>query len=177
MSYDIVSNNVSAFIVEGTQSRCASGHDLSIPGFTMSDIDAEDVVEAVAPSEANAAPARVVAVSLVFSEGYTPEKVEEVAFSNISGNGVTLNGIATRGKEGFLAISSRFLFQKRDATGHLGHSAEQNVAAALRVLVFAEAFDQPDHSLRMTEESISQSILRPTQHITEVYAQTEYTGK
>jgi hypothetical protein len=45
----------------------------------MSDIDAEDVVEAVAPFEANAAPARAAAVSLAFSEGYTPEKVEEVA--------------------------------------------------------------------------------------------------
>jgi hypothetical protein len=45
----------------------------------MSDIDAEDVVEAVAPFEANAAPARALAVSLAFSEGYTPEKVEEVA--------------------------------------------------------------------------------------------------
>jgi hypothetical protein len=45
----------------------------------MSDIDAEDVVEVVATSEANAAPTRVVAVSLAFSEGYTPEKVDEVA--------------------------------------------------------------------------------------------------
>jgi hypothetical protein len=44
----------------------------------MSDIDAEDVVEAVAPFEANAAPARALAVSLAFSEGYTPERVEEL---------------------------------------------------------------------------------------------------
>jgi hypothetical protein len=45
----------------------------------MSNIDAEDVVEAVAPFEANAAPARAVAVSLAFSEGYTPDKIGEVA--------------------------------------------------------------------------------------------------
>jgi hypothetical protein len=35
----------------------------------MSEIDAEDVVEAVAPSEANAARTRAVAVSLAFSVG------------------------------------------------------------------------------------------------------------
>jgi hypothetical protein len=46
------------------------------------------------------------------------------------------------------------------------------VAAALRVLVNAEAFDQPDHFLGMSEESIRQSILRPTQNIREMYAQT-----
>jgi hypothetical protein len=45
----------------------------------MSDIDAEDVVEAVAISEANAAPARAVAISLAFSEGCTLGKFEEVA--------------------------------------------------------------------------------------------------
>jgi hypothetical protein len=38
----------------------------------MSDIDAEDLVEAVAPSEAKAAQTRAVAVLLAFSEGYTP---------------------------------------------------------------------------------------------------------
>jgi hypothetical protein len=79
MSDDTVSKYASAFTVEGTQSRCASSHELSIRGVTMSDIDADDVVEAVAPFEANAAPARAVAVSLAFSERYTPEKVEEVA--------------------------------------------------------------------------------------------------
>jgi hypothetical protein len=79
MSYGIISNNAPAFTVEGTQSRWASSHELSIRSITMSDIDAEDVVEAVANSEANAAATRAVAVSLAFSEGYTPEKVEEVA--------------------------------------------------------------------------------------------------
>jgi hypothetical protein len=34
----------------------------------MSDIDVEDVVEAVAPSEANAAPTRAVAISPAFNE-------------------------------------------------------------------------------------------------------------
>jgi hypothetical protein len=43
----------------------------------MSDTDAEDVVEAVAPSGGNATQARAVAVSLAFSEGYTREKDEE----------------------------------------------------------------------------------------------------
>jgi hypothetical protein len=71
-------NTLSAFTVEGTQSRCASSHELSIRGVTRSDIDAEDVFEAVTPFEANAAPARAVAVSLAFSEGYAPAKVEEV---------------------------------------------------------------------------------------------------
>jgi hypothetical protein len=63
----------------------------------MSDIDVEDVVDAVAPSEANAARTRAVAVSLAFREGY----ITRMTFSNISGNGVRLNGIATRGIEGF----------------------------------------------------------------------------
>jgi hypothetical protein len=80
MSYDIVSNKASAFTIEGTQSRCASSHELSIRGVTMSDIiDAEEVVEAVASSEANTAQTRAVAVSLAFSEGNTPENDEEVA--------------------------------------------------------------------------------------------------
>jgi hypothetical protein len=82
-----------------------------------------------------------------------------------------LNGVATRGNEGFLAINRRFIFPQSDATGRLGHSAEQKVAAALRVLVYAEAYDQLDRFLRMSEESIRQSILRPTRHNT-VYAQT-----
>jgi hypothetical protein len=68
--------HTSAFSAAETQSRCAW---LSSRGVTMSDIDAEDVVEAVAPFEANAYQARAVAISLAFSEGYTPEKVEEVA--------------------------------------------------------------------------------------------------
>jgi hypothetical protein len=69
MSYDIVSNNAYlAFTFEGTQCRCASSPEHSIRGVTMSDIVAEDVVEAVVPSEVNAAPARAVAVSLAFSE-------------------------------------------------------------------------------------------------------------
>jgi hypothetical protein len=77
-TYDIISNNAPAFTVERTQSRCASSHEFSIRSVTMSDIDAEDVVEAVATSEANAAPTLAVAVSLAFSEGHTPEKVDEV---------------------------------------------------------------------------------------------------
>jgi hypothetical protein len=100
-------------------------------------------------------------------------KLKRSPFSNISGNGVRLNGIATRGNEGFLAISCRFIFRpERDATGRLGYNAEEKVAAALRVLGYAEAPDQPDHFLRMCEESIRQSFLRSTQHITEVYART-----
>jgi hypothetical protein len=43
------------------------------------------------------------------------------------------------------------------------------VAAALRVLVYGEAFDQSDHFLRMSEESIRQSFLRLTRHITGKY--------
>jgi hypothetical protein len=48
-----------------TQSRRAW---LSSRGVPMSDIDVEDVVDAVAPSEANAARTRAVAVSLAFHE-------------------------------------------------------------------------------------------------------------
>jgi hypothetical protein len=73
----------------------------------------------------------------------------------------------------FLVISRRVIFPpKRDATGRLGHSVEKTVTAALRVLFFAAALDQPDHFPRMSEESIRQSLLMPTQHIAEVYAQT-----
>jgi hypothetical protein len=50
-------------------------------------------------------------------------------------------------------------------------SAEQEVAAVLRILDYAETLDQPDHFLRMSEESMRQSVLRPTQLITEVCAQ------
>jgi hypothetical protein len=46
------------------------------------------------------------------------------------------------------------------------------MAAALRVLVYAKAFDQPDRFLQMSEESIRQSSHRPTQHIPEMYVQT-----
>jgi hypothetical protein len=96
-----------------------------------------------------------------------------MTFRNRSGNGVTLNRIATRGNEDFLTISRRFIFpSQRDATGHLGHSAEQKAVAALRVLVYAEALDQRDHLRQMSEESIRQCFLRPPEHITEVYAQT-----
>jgi anion-transporting ArsA/GET3 family ATPase len=56
-----------------------------------------------------------------------------------------------------------------DATGRLGHSTEQKVAAALRVQLYAEAFDQSDHVLRMSEESIQQFFLRPTRHLTGKY--------
>jgi hypothetical protein len=79
----------------------------------MSDIDAEDVVEAVAPFEANAAPARAAAVSLAFSEHTRLRKLKRSPFSNRSGDGVRLNGIATRGNEGFLAISRGFSFPSR----------------------------------------------------------------
>jgi hypothetical protein len=171
MSYDILSNNAPAFTLEGTQSRCASSNELSIRSVTMSDIDAEDVVETVATSEANAAPTRAVAVSLSAKDTRL-RSLKRLPFSSISGNSVTSNGIVTRGNEGFWRLAANSFFHKRDATGHLGHSAEQKVAAALRVLVTAEAFDPPDHFLRMSEESIRQSILRPTQNITEMYAQT-----
>jgi hypothetical protein len=72
MTYGIISNNAPTVTVEGTQSRCASSHELSIRSVTMSGTDAEDVAEALANSEANAAATRAVAVSLAFSEGYTP---------------------------------------------------------------------------------------------------------
>jgi hypothetical protein len=40
-------------------------------------------------------------------------KLATSPFSNISGNGVRLNGITTRGKEDLLAISRRFIFPSR----------------------------------------------------------------
>jgi undecaprenyl pyrophosphate synthase len=46
------------------------------------------------------------------------------------------------------------------------------VAAALRVLGYAKALDQPDLFLRMGEENIRQFFLWSMQHITEVYART-----
>jgi hypothetical protein len=69
MLKDVVSNNASAFTAERPQSREAW---LSSLGVSMSEIDADGVVEAVAPSEANAAWTRAFAVSLAFREGYTP---------------------------------------------------------------------------------------------------------
>jgi hypothetical protein len=41
------------------------------------------------------------------------------------------------------------------------------VAAALRVLVYAEAFDQSDHFFRMSEESIRQAFFRLARRIAE----------
>jgi hypothetical protein len=44
---------------------------------------------------------------------------KRLPFSNIGGDGATQNGIATRGSEGFLAISRRFIFpsqKRRDRT-------------------------------------------------------------
>jgi hypothetical protein len=61
----VAQNNTSTFNAAETQSRCAW---LSSRSVTMSDIDVEDVVDAVAPSEANAARMRDVAVSLAFRE-------------------------------------------------------------------------------------------------------------
>jgi hypothetical protein len=53
----------------------------------MSDIDVEDVVDAVAPSEAYADWTRAVAVSLAFRD--TPVRtVTRMTFSNRRGNGV-----------------------------------------------------------------------------------------
>jgi hypothetical protein len=132
-------------------------------------IDAEDVVEAVAHSGRNAAQTRAVAVSLAFSEGYTPENDAKDDVQRHTRKRRHIERESRRpAMKSFLATSRRFIFP----TGRLGHSAEQKVAAALRVLVFAEAHDQPDHFLRMSEESIRHSFLRPTQHITEIYATT-----
>jgi hypothetical protein len=57
---------------------------------------------------------------------------------------------------------------KRNTTGRLGHSTEQKVSAALPVLVYAAAFDQSDHFLRMSEESTRQSFLSLVQHIADI---------
>jgi hypothetical protein len=57
-------------------------------------------------------------------------------------------------------------------TGRLGHSAEQKVAAALRISFMRRLLINRTIFCRMREESIRQSILRPTQNIAEVYAQT-----
>jgi hypothetical protein len=59
-----------------TQFRCAW---LSSRGVTLSDIDVEDVVEAVALAETNAAQTRALAVSLAFPEGYSTENDDEDA--------------------------------------------------------------------------------------------------
>jgi hypothetical protein len=56
-------------------------------------------------------------------------------------------------------------------------TVEQKVAAALRDLLSAEAFDQQDPFLGISVESVRESFLRLTQHITEVYAQTVKTDK
>jgi hypothetical protein len=61
----------------------------------MSDIDVEDVVEAVALAEANSSQTRSVALSLAFSERYSAENDEEDDVHQVSENGVTLNGIAS----------------------------------------------------------------------------------
>jgi hypothetical protein len=101
MSYDIISNNAPAFTLEGTQCRCASSNELSIRSVTMSDIDAEDVVE----------PSRLVKqmqlrrVLLPYRSPSAKDtrlrSLKRLLFSSIGGNGVTLNGIVTRGNEGF----------------------------------------------------------------------------
>jgi hypothetical protein len=62
---DGVSLNTSTLNAAKTQSRCEW---LSSHGVAMSDIDVEDVVDAVAPSEANAVRTRAVAVSPSFRE-------------------------------------------------------------------------------------------------------------
>jgi hypothetical protein len=56
-------------------------------------------------------------------------------------------------------------------------TVEQKVAAALRDLLSAEAFDQQDPFLGISVESVRESFLSLTQHITEVYAQTAKTDK
>jgi hypothetical protein len=64
----------SAFTDEGTQSRCAW---VSSRVVKMSDIDVEELVEAVALAESNGAQTRPIAVSLAFSEGYSDENGAE----------------------------------------------------------------------------------------------------
>jgi hypothetical protein len=63
--WDGVSHDTPTFNAAETQSRCAR---VSSRGVAVSDIDVEDVIDAVAPSEANAARTRAVAVSLAFRE-------------------------------------------------------------------------------------------------------------
>jgi hypothetical protein len=78
----------------------------------------------------------------------------------------------------FLVNSVRFIFpsqKRRDMTSW--PQAEQNVTAALRVLVITAALDQPGQFLRMSEESVRQSFLRPTQHIAVICADCEATDK
>jgi hypothetical protein len=53
----------------------------------------------------------------------------------------------------------------KDATERLGYCAEQKEVVALRVLGYAEALDQPDHFLRMSEESIRQSFFSGRRNI------------
>jgi methylphosphotriester-DNA--protein-cysteine methyltransferase len=65
------------------------------------------------------------------------------------------------------AAKDIFFRRRRDATSRLGLSTEQKIAAALRVLVYAESYDQSDHFLRMSEETVRQSFLRLTRHITD----------
>jgi hypothetical protein len=171
----------------------------------MSDIDVEDVVEAVALAEANSSQTRSVAFSLAFSERYSAENDEEDDVHQSKRKRRHIERNRERGDEDFssdylidsatytddhfqrrfgvtkaifrqlcssAAAADTFFRPKRDATGRLGHSTEQKVAAALRVLVYAESFDQSDHFQRMSEESVRQSFHRITKHITELYEQT-----
>jgi hypothetical protein len=116
-------------------------------------------------------PARAVAVSLAFSEEYTSEKVEEVAVQQRKPKRRQIGRNRDARQLRLFSDSRRFIFPSRKRRNRtLGYSTEQKVAAALRVLGYAEALDQPDHFLRRSEESIRQSFLRSTQHTTEVYA-------
>jgi hypothetical protein len=176
----------------------------------MSDIDVEDVVEAVALAEANAAQTRALAVSLAFGEGYSAENDDEDDVQQQTRKRRHNERNQKRGNEDFsseylidsstytddhfqcrfrvtkaifrqlcssAAAADAFFRPKKVAPGRLGHSTEQKVAAAQRILGYAEVFDQPDHFLGMSQQSIRQSFLRLTPHITEVYVQTEATDK
>jgi hypothetical protein len=113
MSYDLVSKYASQFIVEGRQPRCTSSHELSIRDVMTSDFDADDVFEAVAPLKQMQLRCVLLPYRSPSAKDTRLRELKRSPFSNISGNGVRLNGIATRGNEGFLAISRRLIFSSR----------------------------------------------------------------
>jgi hypothetical protein len=130
----------------------------------MPDIDEEDVVDAFAPSEENAARTRAVGVSLAFREWYTLQNDYEDDLQQHKRKRCQIerNRDARQWRLFQRLAAVSFFRPERDATGRLGYSAEQKEAAALPVSGYAEVLDQPDYFLRMSEESILQSFLRST---------------
>jgi hypothetical protein len=114
--------HTSAFSAAETQSRCAW---LSSRGVTMLDIDAETWLKPWRLLKQMHIRRVLLPYRSPSAKDTRLRKLKRSPFSNISGNGVRLNGITTRGNEGFLAISRRFIFPSRDATGRLGYSASK----------------------------------------------------